>query len=71
MRKSTQRSPEDLEVSNEGYLEIGKSLAAMVVDGGYTELWAWRTIRDLGNYRRWMVSDWVARYRSENGKRKS
>jgi len=46
-------------------------LAAMVVDGGYTELWAWRTIRDLGSYRRWMVSDWVSRYRSEGGKRKS
>jgi hypothetical protein len=53
-------------MADEHYEEIGKSLAALVVDAGMTTGKAWALLGGIGLYRRWMLSLWVERYREEN-----
>ncbi len=53
-------------MADEHYEEIGKSLAALVVDAGMTTGKAWALLGGIGLYRRWMLELWVERYREEN-----
>lgn len=48
------------------YAEIGRSLASLVVDGGWGTQKVWGLISGLALYRRWMLNEWVNRYREEN-----
>lgn len=53
-------------MADEHYEEIGKSLAALVVDVGMVAGKAWALLGGIGLYRRWMLDLWVERYREEN-----
>ena len=53
-------------MADEYYEEIGKSLAALVVDAGMGPGKAWGLLGGIGLYRRWMLNLWVERYREEN-----
>jgi hypothetical protein len=50
----------------EGWLEIGESLAGMILVGKRTKKWAWSLIGPLGLYKRWMIDLWVKRYQDEH-----
>lgn len=47
------------------YDEIGRSVAALVVDGGYEAGKVWALIRDIGAYERWMLDLWIEFYNQE------
>lgn len=51
---------------DEGWAEIGESLAGTIVLGKRTAKWAWDLIGPLGLYKRWMIGLWVERYRDEH-----
>jgi|GEM_PF-3739444 len=53
-------------MADEHYDDIGKSLAALVVDAKMGTGKAWSLLGGLGLYRRWMLDLWVERYREEN-----
>jgi hypothetical protein len=51
--------------ADEHYGDIGRSLAALVVEGGKTPYQAWGLLRGLGLFPRWMLDHWITRYREE------
>lgn len=51
---------------DESWDEMGESIAAAVLVGGKTATWAWRLLRPLGLYKRWMIDMWIDRYRCEH-----
>lgn len=53
-------------VLDEGWLELGESIAATVLVGGRTARWAWDLLGPLGLYKRWMLDAWLDRYREEH-----
>ena len=50
----------------EGWVEIGESIAGTIVVGKRTPKWAWDLIGPLGLYKRWMIDLWVERYKQEH-----
>ena len=52
--------------ADQHYAEIGEALASLIVDGGWGPQKAWALVGGLGVYRRWMLNEWVGRYREEN-----
>lgn len=52
--------------ADQHYVEIGQSIAALVVDAGWGPQKAWELVSGLALYRRWMLNEWVNRYREEN-----
>jgi hypothetical protein len=52
--------------ADQHYAEIGEALASLVVEGGWPPRKAWGLVSGLTLYRRWMVDEWVNRYREEN-----
>lgn len=53
-------------MADEHYEDIGRSMAALVVDAKMSTGKAWALLGGLGLYRRWMLDLWVERYREEN-----
>jgi hypothetical protein len=53
-------------MADEHYEEIGRSLAALVVEAGMGTGKAWALLGGIGLYRRWMLELWTERYREEN-----
>ena len=51
---------------DDGWAEIGESLAGTIVLGKRTPKWAWDLIGPLGLYKRWMIDLWVERYQLEH-----
>lgn len=66
MQNQEQRTPEEQALLDEGWQEVGQSIAATVVDGGKTRVWAWKLIGPLGIYKHWMLDAWIERYETEN-----
>lgn len=52
-------------MADEHYEEIGRSLAALVVEGGMGPTKAWSLLGGLNLYRKWMLPHWIDRYREE------
>lgn len=67
--KDEKISDEEQASLDQGWEEIGESLAAAIVEGQNSFHWAWALISPLGIYERWMLSRWVARYQKENANR--
>ena len=65
-----QLTAEEQALLDEGWEEMGESIAMAVVDGGKNLLWAWKLLGPLGLYKRWMLSRWVDRYKEEHPKPK-
>lgn len=61
-RPSPNRRPE----ADQYYAEIGEALASLVVEGGWGPQKAWGLVSGVAPYRRWMLGEWVKRYREEN-----
>lgn len=52
---------------DETYAAAGESFAIAIVEGGYTEAWAWDLLQLLGDpYERWMIKKWITRYKALN-----
>jgi hypothetical protein len=51
---------------DEGWQELGESIAAAVLVGGRGVRWAWELLGPLGLYKRWMLDAWLERYREEH-----
>jgi hypothetical protein len=49
------------------YEEIGRSVAAMMVESGMGTGKIWSLIGSVGLYRYWMLNHWADRYREEHG----
>lgn len=56
-------TPEQREVAKLSYEEIGRSLAALVLEHDYSEDRAWALVSDLGLYQRWELQGWLILYR--------
>lgn len=54
-------------LADEHYEDIGRSVAAMVVESGMGLGKIWGLVGGIGLYRYWMMSHWVDRYVEENG----
>ena len=51
---------------DEGWTELGRSIAETVVVGGKSLKWAWDLIGPLGIYKHWMLKQWIQRYLDEH-----
>jgi hypothetical protein len=51
---------------DQGWSELGQSIAETVVVGGKSLKWAWDLIGPLGIYKHWMLKQWIQRYRDEH-----
>jgi hypothetical protein len=51
---------------DEGWNEVGESIAGTILVGGRTKQWAWSIIGPLGLYKRWMLDLWIERYQQEH-----
>lgn len=56
----------ELQTLEQGWLELGQSIAETVVAGGKGPKWAWELIGPLGIYKRWMLEKWIQRYQDEH-----
>lgn len=54
---------EQLQAAKLSYEEIGRSLAALVLEHGKTEAETWGTIADLGLYEHWEFMCWLDLHR--------
>lgn len=54
-------SPSEKALADEGWDEIGSSIASAVVHGGKSRAWAWEMIKPLGIYPKWMFDYWIKR----------
>ena len=63
------RTAEQIRSAEEGWTEIGATLAATVVEGGKTRSWVWDLIKPLSLYRRWMIGYWVEKYERQHAER--
>lgn len=61
----------ELDLLEEGWVEIGRSLAEAVVDGKKTFAWAWDLLSPLHCYRPWMLKEWIQRYKEQSEKIKA
>lgn len=50
----------------EGWDDIGQSIARTIIETGKTAAWGWQLINMLGLYKRWMLTEWIHRYELEN-----
>lgn len=66
MGKTGPLTAEDQALLDEGWDEMGQSIAAMVVSGTRNSKWAWELLGPLGLYKRWMLDAWIERYRQEH-----
>lgn len=66
MRKTKTPTAAELALLEQGWLELGQSIAETVVVCGKKPKWAWDLIGPLGIYKRWMLDSWIARYRDEH-----
>lgn len=64
-KKTRKLTPEEESLLQEGWEEIGKSIAIAVVHGGKSRLWAWQTIKPIGLYEHWMLIAWIERCKKE------
>ena len=55
------------ELADEHYEEIGRSVAAMMVESGMGPGKIWALVGGIGLYRYWMLAHWADRYREEHG----
>lgn len=60
------RSEKDRRLLEEGWDDIGKSIAKTIVETGKSVKWGWDLIGLLGLYKRWMLTEWIKRYELEN-----
>lgn len=58
--------PDKRALVDQGYQEIGASLAEAIVLAGKDYDWAWSLIGPTGLYGYWMLDYWVLRYRQIN-----
>lgn len=56
-------TPEQREVAKLSYEEIGRSLAALVLEHGKTEEEVWAMVADLGLYQPWEFQGWLTLHR--------
>jgi hypothetical protein len=66
MQNQKPLSPEEQALLDEGWQELGQSIAAAVVAGGKSRIWAWNLLGPLGLYKRWMLDAWIERYEQEH-----
>jgi hypothetical protein len=59
--------PQKQASADEHYEDIGRSIAALVVEAGFSASKAWSLLASIDGYRMWMVDCWVDRYREEAG----
>lgn len=55
----------ELDKCEQGWQEIGGSLAALVANGDKNETWAWNLVGPLGLYKKWMLREWIRRAKEE------
>jgi hypothetical protein len=66
MRRKKPLTPTEQIRLDEGWEEMGESIAATILVGGRTAQWAWDLLGPLGLYKRWMIDLWLERYRQEH-----
>lgn len=66
MGKTKPLTAEEQAALDEGWTEIGESIAGTILVGRRTKKWAWDLIGPLGIYERWMIDKWVERYQDEH-----
>jgi hypothetical protein len=72
MTKSKQQKKErlisdkDKIVLEEGWNDVGCSIARAIVEARKSPNWGWNLISMLGLYKRWMLTEWIERYKREN-----
>lgn len=65
MGKNKPLTAEEQALLEQGWQELGESIAGAVVSGKGMR-WAWDLIGPLGLYKHWMLEMWVERYAEEH-----
>jgi hypothetical protein len=66
MGKIRPLTAEEQELTDQGWDQVGESIAAAILEGGQNIKWAWDLIGPLGIYRRYMLDHWLERYKLEH-----
>lgn len=64
-KKRPRLTPEQRELVEESYREIGESIAASIVTGNKSIRWAWELLGPIGIYEQWLIERWITKYKFE------
>lgn len=67
-KQGRKRTPDQLALAEEGWQEIGASIAMAIVHGGKTKKWAWEILKPFEIYSYWMLDYWIEKCRNSNMK---